>query len=420
MVWCGNISEVILKSLLNVLALLVAVAIFLLDVFLDVRWVIGIYGLLILGYVSFKLLSSELYRRREAAPASIVDEAKECDVAIAFYNEDPQLLVRSVRSILAQRGVKLGNIVVVDDGSRSTQTLTELQKEFATTSNVILVRSEVNEGKRHALARGFRFVRAPHVALVDSDTILEPDALAHMLRRMGPGVNVVTANIRALNAQENWLTKLIDARYRNAFAIERAAQASLRSVLCASGVLSVYRTEVIRSHMGEWVNQRFLGRPVQIGDDRRLTSFALRTGGSVIALDAIAYTLVPNNLKQFLRQQLRWNKSFLRESVLSIKDFGVLRWPGFLSFVELFFWVFFLINTAHAVFFDRTLGIGTLSITWIAYVLTSGILRNITLIYREPRLVFAVPLYSLLHVVVLSPLRLVSLLTIVDTRWGTR
>lgn len=39
---------------------------------------------------------------------------------------------------------------------------------------------------------------------------------------------------------------------------------------------------------------------------------------------------------------------------------------------------------------------------------------------REPQLIVLAPLYSLLHVVILTPLRLVALATLLDTRWGTR
>ena len=57
---------------------------------------------------------------------------------------------------------------------------------------------------------------------------------------------------------------------------------------------------------------------------------------------------------------------------------------------------------------------------WFAYVMAAGLFRNVTLILREPRLLLLAPLYSVAHVLILTPLRLVALATIWDNRWGTR
>ncbi|PRD40338.1 hypothetical protein C5748_27570, partial [Phyllobacterium phragmitis] len=107
-----------------------------------------------------------------------------------------------------------------------------------------------------------------------------------------------------------------------AFMVERAAQSVMGAALCASGVLSVYRSDFLRAVKNEWMEQRFLGEAVHFGDDRRLTALALQRGRVIIALDAVASTQVPTSPVHFIKQQLRWNKSFLRESVLAVKGFG--------------------------------------------------------------------------------------------------
>jgi len=40
--------------------------------------------------------------------------------------------------------------------------------------------------------------------------------------------------------------------------------------------------------------------------------------------------------------------------------------------------------------------------------------------HPRARLIVLAPLKRLLHVVILTPLRLVALVTLLDTRWGTR
>ena len=77
---------------------------------------------------------------------------------------------------------------------------------------------------------------------------------------------------------------------------------------------SAYRRTAVRYVLEPWLNQTFLGKPSTFGDDRSLTNFVLQRNWRVLyAPDAVATTNAPEHLKQFLRQQLRWKKSWLRE-----------------------------------------------------------------------------------------------------------
>ncbi|AEQ50978.1 glycosyltransferase [Pelagibacterium halotolerans] len=410
----------ILTTLVNVTAIAGAIAIILAHLVVPDAAAIPFYGVLVIGYVTGKIILAEIYRARFAREPRRKTGDLSIDVAIAFFNEDPELIRASIRSALAQDDVRVGRVIAVDDGSRSASTAELLTRIFRDEPRVLVIRHETNTGKRHALGVAIDHMISTYAALLDSDTVLDPAALANLLARMDDRTAAVTANIKALNRNDNWLSKLIDARYRNAFMVERAAQSVMGSALCASGVLSVYRSDFLREVKAEWVQQSFLGASVQFGDDRRLTALALRRGRVVIALDALASTQVPTSPLQFIKQQLRWNKSFLRESMLAVKDFGVLSFPGLLSFLELFFWFFYLSTIANVLFLNPVVGAWSILAIWIAYVIAAGLFRNVSLILREPRLVLLAPLYSLLHVVILTPLRLVALFTILDNRWGTR
>ena len=381
---------------------------------------ISIYGALVMGYVITKIVLAEVYRVRFARAPRLATDQLGIDVAIAFFNEDKALIEASINSVLSQEAVLLGRIIAVDDGSPSPDTARHLEQVFRDEPRVQVIRYAQNVGKRHALGMAFDHLVSPYAALLDSDTILQPMALANLLARMDERTAAVTANINALNRNANWLSRLIDARYRSAFMIERAAQSVVGAALCASGVLSVYRTGFLRAVKAEWTGQRLLGRQVQFGDDRRLTALALKQGRVAIVLDAVASTQVPTSPIQFIKQQLRWNKSFLRESVLAVRDFGVLSFPGLFSFCELFFWLFYLYTIGNTLIFDHVVGAWSIAAIWLSYVIASGLFRNVSLIIREPRLVVLVPLYSVLHVLILTPLRLVALFTILDNRWGTR
>jgi hyaluronan synthase len=66
-----------------------------------------------------------------------------------------------------------------------------------------------------------------------------------------------------------------------------------------------------------WLNQHFLGIQATFGDDRSLTNYLLRKYRVIYAADAVATTIVPEHHKQFLKQQLRWKKSWFRETLIA-------------------------------------------------------------------------------------------------------
>ena len=110
------------------------------------------------------------------------------------------------------------------------------------------------------------------------------------------------------------------ARYWLAFHIEKASQSPYSSVTCCSGPFSAYRKEYLMEYLDEWNNQYFLGNKCTYGDDRGLTTLMLRNGYKVrFSKYAMCLTNVPTTLKIFIKQQIRWKKSFIRENYYLFK-----------------------------------------------------------------------------------------------------
>ena len=101
--------------------------------------------------------------------------------------------------------------------------------------------------------------------------------------------------------------------------MERAAQGYFGAVTCVSGPLGGYRRDIIDQIKDRFINQVFLGRVCTFGDDRHLTNLVLGLGYQVAYCRAQAWTEVPTRLRPYLRQQLRWNRSFWRESLWTIR-----------------------------------------------------------------------------------------------------
>jgi hyaluronan synthase len=174
-----------------------------------------------------------------------------------------------------------------------------------------------NQGKRAAMAAGIRATDAEIIAFVDSDSVLEPDALRILVQGFAnEKVGAICGHADVLNVKETWLTKMQAVRYFVAFKVVKAAESVFNAVTCCSGCFSAYRREAIMPHLDWWEHQTFLGKPSTFGDDRSLTNCVLRTWKVRYESKAVSRTIVPTDFKQFMVQQLRWKRSWTRESLI--------------------------------------------------------------------------------------------------------
>jgi hyaluronan synthase/N-acetylglucosaminyltransferase len=265
------------------------------------------------------------------------------------------------------------------------------------------------------------FATGDIIVTIDSDTIVDKDAIVELIKPFNdPRVGATTGNVRALNRDFNLLTKMIDARYLSAFNFERNALSSFGIVTCCSGVLSAYRRSLIDNLKDKYISQMFLKKLCTYGDDRHLTNLVLQQKYKVVYVrSAIACTEVPYHFKAYVKQQLRWKKSFIREAVIT---FSYSYKTNFLLFLETLYNLvipFFsliarVIIVALAITFPITILPIGLSIVIIAF------LRNILLFIEEGRVALYLIPYAFIHELVLYWLYWYALFTLKDTRWGTR
>lgn len=398
------------------------------------------YGIAVGALLAIKLLLSiprprrgkrrrrRSHHSREGAPLSIHG-------VITVYNEAPDMLRRCLDSILVQT-YRPNSLAVIDDCSATddaARVVSKLRPLFeAAGIDLSFIRFHENQGKRHGLAAGFRARRDADIYLcVDSDTILDKHAVSELLDQFNHRrVTCVTGLVLAHNRNRNLLTRLIDMRYVNAFLGERVAYSRLGSVLCACGSLAAYRGWVARKYLDDFLNQRFMGKAATFGDDRRLTYYCLIEGRSLIQPAAIGYTDVPERLSHYIRQQIRWGKSFFREGALLALQFRfILRTFWWLNLVELITWLAFTaaLITALAVAAIHP-SAWTVLAGYAGYICLMAWVRSLHYLRRSARVpawdrhfTFAVaPLYALLNLTLLLPLRLYSLATLNHTKWGTR
>jgi hyaluronan synthase len=384
---------------------------------------VSVYGVLALSYLAVKLVLAIRYRPATGDPSVVGTVA----AVVPFYNEDPANLQACLRSILDQSW-PVDRIYVIDDGSGEDDCLIAALELLAGHPGAIVYRLEGNRGKRHAQAWAFARLKSDIVLTVDSDTLLHPDALREGLRGFAdPTVQAVTGNVQAYNASSNLLSRLTSLRYANAFLWERAAYSAVGSVLCACGSFSLWRRSLIVEHLDDYTNQAFLGVPVMYGDDRRLTNYALTHGKVLFQDTAIAYTTVPERFRHYANQQLRWNKSFFRETLWVLKQFPPWNRVWLLSCGEIVLWLYCTLSLiiAHLAYPLLT---GSLPNIWyLAFMTVMAYARSVRYIgsqrsslLNQIGVYLLAPLYGLLYILVLTPIRLWALTSLRNPAWGTR
>lgn len=384
--------------------------------------VFATYLVLVIAYLVLQVSFAERARRRPG-PALADAQLPSVDIVVPCYNEKPQTLAACLESLARQDYPGAMTVYVVDDGSPNRSTLMPVYDTYRQRFAFRILLPPQNQGKRHAQALAIQSADGDIVVNVDSDTMIAPEGVRRIVAALDdPEVGAAMGEMLAANKRANWLTRLIDVRYWYACNQERAAQSLFGAVLCCCGPFAAYRRTVLEKVLDAYLNQTFMGRRSSYGEDRHLTNLILRCGSrTVYAPGARALTIVPDRIRPFLRQQLRWNRCTYRD-ILGIAD-QLPSLGGYLvldAFVQIFAPVLLGLTVALLLLHGAVAGpaglawyLGGLALVSAGYC-GYGVWRNRDLGFAR----FA--FYGLMHVVLLIPSRVWALMTITDDRWGQR
>lgn len=271
-------------------------------------WFEAYTDLVLLFFVSRAALAYLAYR-----PLPECGYRPSVSVVMPVFDEE-QAIERSVRSLLElDYPHELLELLVVDDGSRDG-TAQVLERLRQTEPRLQVLRFPENRGKRAAQAAGFRATSGEILCFVDSDSLLQPDALAALVQPFAdPRVGSVCGHADVANLDGGLIARMQAVRYFAAFRIFKAAESVFGMVSCVSGCFAGYRRAALTERIDAWEQQRFLGAPARVGEDRSLTNIVLRDNEVVYQASARCATIVPAGAAAFVRQQARWKRSWLRE-----------------------------------------------------------------------------------------------------------
>ena len=333
---------------------------------------------------------------------------------VPVYNEEDHLVHAAVRALLRQT-ILPDEIHVVDDGSVTPmRTFDDPLVHWHRISN---------SGKRHAQGHVLRMF-APHefdyVLTVDSDSVLDEDALERMLEAMSDErVQACTGMILMRNWNVNFLTRLTDINIVTSCLLFRTVRSWLGIVSPTSGAIALYRSAVVYDNLDDYLTSG------TAGDDRRLSFYALLRGQVVGVTEAVVETQLPTTWDGAFRQRMRWSKSAWLGTGFVWTN---LRW------LVVLFYTFPLV---FALLWPLTVGVLiTLSLRYGNPALAYGVLYWVVCSVTQTA-VYAVyrpglttrqrleqwalsPLYPVFGLVVLRPAAYVALTKLRSTSWHTR
>jgi hyaluronan synthase len=374
------------------------------------------YGLLVTAFIVSRLVLALLYRapRDDGHRPSV-------SVVVACKNEEASIR-RTLECVFRSEYPRDRlEVIAVDDGS-TDGTLREMRRAAAEHPSLVVVSFERNLGKRHAMAEGARRARGEVLVYVDSDSFLRPDAIRKLACAFSrPDVAAVCGHADVQNARTNLLTKMQEVRYFVAFRVVKAAESVFSAVTCCSGCLAAYRRSAVMEILDHWLQQSFLGAPATFGDDRSLTRYMLKRHRVIYHSEAICTTIVPDSWPVFFRQQLRWKKSWVRESLL-LMGFMWKRHPVMaLSFYVSV--VFPLVSPGialHALGLPLV-GIGTFSFLYVYGVVLMASLYALVYLARHRNALWVYGIFfSLFYMFALAWQTYYAVVTVRQNQWGTR
>ena len=289
------------------------------------RW-LYLYSIIAATFLLTRYLFAMFYRPVPIDP----DYTPGVTIVVPCFDEEAWIQ-RTIHSCINQDyPVDKLEVIVVDDCSndrsaeRVQQMIAELKAAdtsdhaYRVSERIRFLQQPTNMGKRDAMARGAKEAKHELLVFVDSDSFLDPFAIRNIVQPFkDKEMGGVSGRTDVANTYTNALTKMQAVRYSIAFRVMKAAEGFFDAATCLSGPLSCYRKDLVLKYMDAWLNQRFLGQKATFGDDRSMTNFILRHNRTTYQDSAVCMTIVPRSYQVFLRQQMRWKRSWLRESLIA-------------------------------------------------------------------------------------------------------
>lgn len=265
-------------------------------------------------------------------------------VIVPAYNEEAGI-IDSVRSLLTLRYPNF-EIVVVNDGS-TDRTLEMLRAEFdlrpiravyrydvpckpvrgvfvsRIIPNLVVVDKENGKSKSDASNAGINASHSELFCCVDADSLLEPEALLHIVKpfiqdpehvvaaggvvRIANGLRIEHGSITAVNLPGRPLAVFQVIEYLRAFLTGRTSWSALNSLIIISGAFGIFRRDLVVK-VGGYASGSFAEDAELVMRMHRWLGDHRQKYRIVFVPDPVCWTEAPETLRGLRSQRRRWHR----------------------------------------------------------------------------------------------------------------
>lgn len=283
----------------------------------------------------------EIFRMPIVKPVSVI---------VPAFNEEAGI-IESVRSLLSLR-YPVFEVIVVNDGSTDS-TLAKLIEAFdlrpsksvfrrslqtkpirgiyrAPVHRQLVVIDKVNGKKADAMNAGLNVSRYPLFCAVDSDSVLEKDALLKVVRpfledpartigaggiiRLSNGCVVRDGQVVRVGIPRNWIARFQVLEYLRAFLGGRLGMSLMGSTLIVSGAFGIFRKDIAMACGGYRADSITEDMDLVVRMQKHMHEQKKPYRLPFIP-DPICWTQAPESLRVLARQRGRWHRGLIETLV---------------------------------------------------------------------------------------------------------
>ncbi|MBI2047104.1 glycosyltransferase family 2 protein [Candidatus Pacearchaeota archaeon] len=216
-------------------------------------------------------------------------------VVTPAYNEEGSI-EGTIRAVF-DSDYPIKEMIVVDDGSkdRTKAIVGELMKRY---KNLKLI-SKNNSGKADSLNRGLKIAKGELIAVIDSDSYPEKDAIGKMIGFFNDSnVGAVTCSI--LVKHKNMFIEKLQGMEYAIIAWTRKLLGYIEGIWATPGPLSIYRASALKKAGGF--------DTTNLTEDIEVTWNIISKGYKVeMCLPARVYSIAPKKTRYWIKQRIRWD-----------------------------------------------------------------------------------------------------------------
>ncbi len=190
-------------------------------------------------------------------------------------------------------------VIAINDGSSDAtgEMLDRLTLEYPV---LRVVHFAKNQGKAMALRMGALVARGEYLLCIDGDAVLDPDAMAYMVRLFvnSPRVGAVTGNPR-IRTRSTLLGKVQVGEFSSIIGLIKRAQRIYGTVNTVSGVIVAYRRSALHQ-CGYW-SLDMITEDIDVSWILQANHWSIQ-----YEPDALCWILMPETFHGLWKQRLRW------------------------------------------------------------------------------------------------------------------